>query len=417
MSCTSALPIEQTATSYNSTKKRVTFLDLPAELRLQVYEYLLPDVPHRKIRYPTPATLRRDGSKASTAFMASCKQVHEEAAHALYGSGRFWVSINPCYIYFLNKRIRIQERDQARSLLVLRQVEDLIIQVGTGTDASVICELQDAIFSLLKPLEGGHHLERLSVHTCIVFDRPASSYVPNDIQWGFGGIKLGDLSRPHLAAFLSDPLRTIRLVKDGEKQSRFKLTFNGVEVKPWDEIPRTISSLILGDESVRNYQPFGRYLAIVRSFGDTLWEIGGRVCFRFRAICFAMAEARIRGDVGSFIAKHGELVQFLEEYPPDNPNDVEMSQEYKMGLKRSLIAQVKDALPDADADTSFFGYAESDRALAALRDSDRKGEAREDDAKRNRGKDEDEDEDGYGYGRSVVSKGVGGAFRGDPRVR
>ncbi|EMC92528.1 hypothetical protein BAUCODRAFT_126503 [Baudoinia panamericana UAMH 10762] len=63
-------------------KKPITFPDLPAELRTQIYGYLVPDRPLSD-SHPD-CSLRDDGLQCSTNFMACCKQVQGEAADLLY---------------------------------------------------------------------------------------------------------------------------------------------------------------------------------------------------------------------------------------------------------------------------------------------------------------------------------------------
>ena len=69
------------------SKKTTTFLDLPGELRNRVYKELLPDRDASQIDPGLNPKLREDGTTTSTAFMATCKQIHQEAASMLYGSG------------------------------------------------------------------------------------------------------------------------------------------------------------------------------------------------------------------------------------------------------------------------------------------------------------------------------------------
>lgn len=68
------------------------FLNLPVEIRLMIYEYLIPDkiVPSQWFRW---GSFRHDRASISTAIFRVCKSVHEEFADLFYGQTTFEIQV------------------------------------------------------------------------------------------------------------------------------------------------------------------------------------------------------------------------------------------------------------------------------------------------------------------------------------
>ena len=70
-----------------SQESQITFLSLPAEVRLPIYEYLLVDKP-QVIPHCRPATER----PLTPSILRTCKQINREASQALYSKNTFLIS-------------------------------------------------------------------------------------------------------------------------------------------------------------------------------------------------------------------------------------------------------------------------------------------------------------------------------------
>ncbi len=68
-------------------ESQITFLSLPAEVRLPIYEYLLVDKP-QVIPHCRPATER----PLTPWILRTCKQINREASQALYSKNTFLIS-------------------------------------------------------------------------------------------------------------------------------------------------------------------------------------------------------------------------------------------------------------------------------------------------------------------------------------
>jgi hypothetical protein len=112
-------------------------MDLLAELRLQIYGYLLPDIPPSQMRPGSP--LRRDGGIVSTASMTICKQIQNESAGVLYGSRQFELKLNSRYVAFVNQEAQLKNMHTVTGFLALRQVEKLCIKVYTQDAVTDAC--------------------------------------------------------------------------------------------------------------------------------------------------------------------------------------------------------------------------------------------------------------------------------------
>ncbi|KAL9007754.1 MAG: hypothetical protein Q9173_007046 [Seirophora scorigena] len=101
------MSVTSTWTAYPSTEDAIVrlrpvhlgkgplhLLNLPTEIRLEIYSYLLPNIPS----YPTgisephtahPASLRSDSDPAQPAILFTCRKIYHEAIRLLYRNRRF----------------------------------------------------------------------------------------------------------------------------------------------------------------------------------------------------------------------------------------------------------------------------------------------------------------------------------------
>src|ERR1700748_601884 len=94
--------------------ERLSFLDLPVELRLMVYKYLIPNtivIPMRGLpreNYP-PETLRTDGQLCYPAILRTNRRIYEEAIDMWYGTATFHMDIHGRNIYFLDTEFKVKD--------------------------------------------------------------------------------------------------------------------------------------------------------------------------------------------------------------------------------------------------------------------------------------------------------------------
>ncbi|KAK4902909.1 hypothetical protein LTR27_000848 [Elasticomyces elasticus] len=303
---------------------KVSFLDLPAELRNQMYEELLPTVETIWI-YPLGEVRVNSTDKASTAFMATCRQVHEEAASILYAvdSHRVYISSSGA-IEFLEKTTAFVSV-QSANFAALNQVKVLHLHTSAN-DSRTVCDVQDALFKLFEHLRSNHKLHTLEVSINIDtaddcyggYEMFNSNYAERmfkqNLMREFADIRPGQLSRAHITAFLTDPLRTVRNPKDGRKKGKFTLDFAGKSGRLWRDILPEIRGLVQSDEPVPDYKVFCKYWEVLRcllcvaeaAFGKqdvkSLDKAQNRMC------C-----ARVRGNVRALKQNHDLLVAAVAE--------------------------------------------------------------------------------------------------------
>lgn len=373
-----------------------TFFDLPGELRNQIYAELLPDVPDLA-NLPWGSGLRSDGGKTSTAFMAACKAVYEEASSVLYASLATTEDEVGVRVEGNGKIIFLRSSTQfgnltAANFAALKRVKKLRVHVSTGSrsDYLALCNVQDAMFTALSDnLRAGHVLE--SLHVSISTPGPAdgflelvsSSYAdyvyPRTVMREFQNIRPGaDISRAHVPAFLTDPLRCIRGIKNGEKKGKFTLDFVGKSGHPWREVQEEVRGLVQGNSAVEDYNIFGEYFEAVRRLSDMGLSSVQQ-----------LAKARIQGDITGFRASllgqaerierkllSGEAAKSSEGLQHDEEEAREMVH---------LCEVLKAKVPEVDTDTSFFGYVIADDGLREWQSHGRAAE-KEAKAKRKREK-------------------------------
>lgn len=359
-------------------KKIVTFLEMPGEIRNQVYGHVLPDL--QAWQFSHSKSLRKDGQKSFTNLMATSRQVHDEAVSILYGSQEFDASVtaNGC-ISFLNQRVEFSALHSA-NFSALNQIQALSLYVSAN-DSVNVCNVQDALFVFFSHLKDNHKLHTLKVNIDVskAHDNSAryeifsSNYAErmfkDNIMREFRNIAPGDISRAHLTAFLTDPLCIIRNLRNGGKKGRFTLDFTGKTGRPWRNIHGHVRTLIQSDSPVPDYKIFHEYFAV-------LWELLGVTDMldlgfsrRSREVV-KLISSRIRGDVDKFRRHHNDLAIAISDIMSEKL-DFSNSESYDEAEQREqktreaicLMQELKAKLPRHNADTSFFGYNEADAAL------------------------------------------------------
>ncbi|KAL5363344.1 secretory lipase-domain-containing protein [Aspergillus floccosus] len=92
-----------------SAPESLRFLDFPAEVRLAIYHYLIPNIPIRNfnlIRGRSKAIpLRRDGGRCCPAILRTCRLIYNEVVPEWYGSTQYEVVLDTKYILFCGRII------------------------------------------------------------------------------------------------------------------------------------------------------------------------------------------------------------------------------------------------------------------------------------------------------------------------
>ncbi|KAK3723019.1 hypothetical protein LTR37_002165 [Vermiconidia calcicola] len=365
---------------------KLSFLDLPGEIRNQVYAGVLPN---REETWLWPGgSLRDDGQKTSTSFMATCKQIHDEATSLLYGSKEFEASVSRTGdIRFLGQRIAFPKVVQA-NFAGLNKIEVLRMSIA-GKAGNTLCDVQDTLFRFFKFLRQDHKLHTLDVRIyATTLDLQFDTFSFHDVDRLSKklppcerGIMPGDFSRPHLAAFLTDPLRTIRGLTKGKRRGSFTLDFIGKSGKPWQAMPVKIGHLIEGDSTVPDYRLFGRYFEALRTLDEVTKGTGMRFA---EAYTSGQWYARHRGDVESSRKLHGHLMKRVHkglenQFYQSNAASYDEAKQVECKVREAMyLLQELDAnLPARASDTSFYGYNEMDAALKEWQETGREDEKAE----------------------------------------
>ncbi|KAK5710231.1 hypothetical protein LTR17_019066 [Elasticomyces elasticus] len=389
------------AVSSAAVQGKVSFLDLPPELRNQVYEELLPTIEyfvHSKDRKPK-------NPETSTTFIATCKQVHEEAASTLYGGDHHaYINRTGGVQVFLEKTTACTRVSSAR-FAALNQVKVLSLEISTN-DTRTMCDVQDTLFQFLEHLRPNHKLHTLEIRISVSManDRNGDYVVYNsnyaermfkqNLMREFADIRPGQLSRAHITAFLTDPLRTVRNLKDGRKKGKFTLDFAGKSGRPWRDILPEIRGLVQSDEPMPDYKVFCKYWEVLRSLLSVTEAAFGKQDVKLldkarNGLCCA----RVRGDVRALKQNHDLLVAAIDGRiaakvggKPSRSYQDAQTLEHELRKMAYLMLELASALPADDANTSYFGYNRSDDAL---REWQTHGRAAEKQAKAKRKREKD----------------------------
>lgn len=198
----------------------------------------------------------------------------------------------------------------------------------------------------------------------------------------FRAIEVGDISRAHIAAFLSDPLRTLRNIKNGKKQGKFSLKYPGETGTPWMEIGRRVRDMVKSpydtEERTLDYEVFSRYFLAARPLAQVLSRLADRVGEDQAGLCASaytqLCFARIKGSFTGLRKAHNVLLEAVHDivvigeqtYDPEACRQDEYEMEMLMRELTYRSEEVKAAFP-AETDVSFYGYNEADHRLAEYR--------------------------------------------------
>lgn len=368
-----------------ATIRPLTFLDLPAELRIQVYNELLPD---RSPWSMWPAmSVRVEGQKASTNFMASCRQVHEEAASLLYGSKTFYAVVQDSgKISFANLEVGFSYLASA-NFSAINQVEHLSLCVYTGSNARTICVVQDALFLFLGHLRSDHKLQSVTVQVHIRIGRSRMrpkrshntfshridvSHREAEYETELKRLRFpcpGEISGLHIAAFLTDPLRAIPRSSNG-KDNDMMITFSGeLEESRLGEPPLVDSRVITCGAPTADYGAFYRYYEAFRRLRNLI-EVSQQVRDAVNEGLHRLAETRIRSDVATFKQTLCSAIDFIEQVLRSNtfislPSNSAEKHQNKIKEAHDLVAALRNE-PMNDIDTTAFGYRIGDARLWQL---------------------------------------------------
>ncbi|KAK4545449.1 hypothetical protein LTR36_002799 [Oleoguttula mirabilis] len=329
-------------------------------------------------------------------------------------------------IRFEDQDVGFADASDPNSFPGLSDADELQLYIDTGNLARSVCDVQDAMFAYFSHIGPDHHLRTLDIHIDVSMpqdqDGTYSIFTSNyaevlfkqNIMREFRGIRPGNLSRPHLTAFLTDPLRTIRSLHDGNKKGKLTLKYTGETGHPWKEIRTAVRELVLSDQVVPNYQIFIAYFTNLRPLleaAEWLSRTASPATFnRVEQLASTLASSRIRADLHGFHAAHKALAEVLEgfvrkqlDFSDAAHYDSIQECEWKLREVMYLLPELEAALPAREVDVSGFGYNEIDRKLREWKDGsgDRRAAA-----KRKR-----EEKDGQGGKK----KGSGGGGAGQRR--
>ncbi|GAB7326696.1 hypothetical protein MBLNU13_g10652t1 [Cladosporium sp. NU13] len=320
------------------------------------------------------------------------------------------------------------------TLIALEKCKDLAIDICCGNDPVSICAVQDMFFAFVDRIPEVHSLRSLTVSITVVLpnDTNERSWIVSDV-WPSAFlhmptiyenkmIQLGDLSRMHMIAFLTDPLRKIRGLGGEGRIKHIDLKYSGRTGVVWKEILIVVKDLVCGTSEVNDYEVFRRYFdgarhliksmqnaiktfselqdkAMPDDHGPNCSEslISTRVPARvqevidltteehevndlatdasqgpmglpeLREVTKALAMARIRGSFKHLRAGHRSLLEMLDNMvlaASRFPEDERLA---------SLLERLQQNRDHAvwifpkKADVSYYGYNESDTKLAEYR--------------------------------------------------
>ena len=350
---------------------RKTFLDLPGELRNQIYNMLLPDndVPcpsnwDRELFYWSK---RRDRRTISTDFMLACRLVHHEALDILGG----WISARPATIktdgyvlYFCRKQIRIHNLgDDALSFVKYIRSLRIFIDVGSP-DYRGVCAIQDTLYDIARRLQS---LRKLEIQMLLDTQKPFllldkaseqdSRFVKRQKEQMSCRHASLNYTCASVLAFWMDPIWRIREVTEMHQEGRLKAVIRFTKGSPHlrDDIDCS-QAMSVSRERHHDYLSFAPYFDCykqVRVLVGGLEYIPGSPCLVVFDLVKDLACARARGEMTRIGQIHRRLVSLLERELSLHSHRSSQNENILRELK-DRVQELERLLPASDLKLSRF---------------------------------------------------------------
>jgi len=229
--------------------QRCSMVDLPAELRLQIYSYLLPT------RTPFRTGAR---NKLYASFTRTCPQIYDEVSEAFYGSGTFVIYVDErvsskigATVTILSRAVVEKDIMTSNKFVALSRIKRLRLHIMPQNNAQSICHVRDALFAFVNRLRRMNNLASLDVVVGSITDagpisRGASSFnVPGYLE------------------FITGPLRLLRGLGGAAQSGNFTLCYTyfvGGKGDPLRDLEVQIRDAICSNRPLPNSDLFGDYL-------------------------------------------------------------------------------------------------------------------------------------------------------------
>jgi hypothetical protein len=372
---------------------RLSFLGSPPEVRNRIYEFLLPD---RVSTLRPGRPLRADGSKCSVNILRCCRQTYEEAASCIYDNKPVFVVISDLTgtVSWLNRGIQIHEAMNT-NYESINKIRFLRIFVRAGFEAGA-CKVQDAMFHVLSFLRPDQ--QKLESIECMIriADRyyggdHREPYINYDVNKIIRSASPGDVNLPHLAMFLLDPLKTLRISPEHCKPGALsvRLIFGPGQAGFWPPLLNYVKDSLFSHKPIVNYKAFWEYSTTFSQLQTVFARVQGLHCVDgwMQWSSSRLPTCRVRGDVAGFRAEHEEKAimwrRFVDNAYKWNTR-VPVEEIWPMCFEKAkrtptyhdqhtteellreaeyLMERLELCLPDEGTDTSFYGYALLDHML------------------------------------------------------
>ncbi|KAK3635225.1 hypothetical protein LTR56_014834 [Elasticomyces elasticus] len=203
-----------------------------------------------------------DYEPVCTAVMRTRKKIYHEVCDYLYGHGRFGLELycHPaCGYRFANARASLDEMQDAAPIHfgALRYTKRLEVLVSTDSDEIEICNAHRLVCILADRLAKSEVLIKLNIYLDIYMpgDRDCDmsrSFFRSELR----SRKHDAISRHHIAAFVVDPLRALRLTHDAE----ITIHFPGFGIAALKDVPDALTKDMTSSSLPGNYRRFSSFL-------------------------------------------------------------------------------------------------------------------------------------------------------------
>jgi hypothetical protein len=269
----------------------------------------------------------------TTTFMRTCRQIYHEAADYLYSRGRIGIEIDGDSLRMLGLYFKpaFKASPFPGAFTYIRRLDfRIMLNLRQGLNLHEVC-LTHMTISYLTSFVKHHQLQDVSILLEMHLPHDHLSFQKNDMAAQLLQHKTGDLTWPHIAAFVIDPLRDIQVRRSGKVIFDRPLhTPQVFQIPAFRHLPAELAETMrCGTYGGDKHSKFVPYLEALQAVCDSLQTFYYHdsddvntvaycdMLLHSEEMLYDIRCAVIRGDIEALLVYHNEYIRRLLLVLPD----------------------------------------------------------------------------------------------------
>jgi hypothetical protein len=283
--------------------------------------------------YRRADTLSGHLPETNTTFMRTCRQVYHEAADYLYSRGRIGIEIDGDSLRMLGLSFKpaINASPCPGAFTYIRRLDfRIMLNLRQGLNLHEVC-LTHMTIAYLANFVKKHQLQDVSILLEMHLPHDHLSFQKTDMAAQLLQHKAGDLTWPHIATFVIDPLRDIQVRRSGKVIFDRPLhTPQVFQIPAFRHLPADLAETMRsGRHGGDKHSKFVPYLEALQAVCDSLQTFYYHdsddvntvaycdMLLHSEEMLYDIRCAVIRGDIEALLVYHNEYIRRLLLMLPD----------------------------------------------------------------------------------------------------